>query len=93
MPDSQFLRKPMEVSSMPGSGHLLLFSDQQPDNLKIADKNITASSFIRLGMKEAVIKDSSFTRKDAGSDLIIDFMKRPENDQRLTNQRTTVSRR
>lgn len=64
MPDSQFLRKPMEVSSMPESGHLLLFSDQQPDNLKIADKNITASSFIRLGMKEAVIKDSSFTQSN-----------------------------
>ncbi len=49
---------------MPESGKLLLFSDQQQDNFEKSQSSIIASSFIRLGMKEAVIKDCSFTQSN-----------------------------
>jgi hypothetical protein len=64
MPNSQSRRKPSSVSSMPAAGQLLLFSDQQQDRIIVSDVNICASSFIRLGMKEAEFKDSSFTQSN-----------------------------
>lgn len=64
MPDIQSSRKPVEIQKIPKEGNLLLLSDQQQDNIKISDVNISASSFIRLGMKGAVIKDCAFTQSN-----------------------------
>ncbi len=64
MPNSQSTRKQSSLSSMPASGQLFLFSDQQQDRMKIAGVNICASSFMRLGLKEADVKDCSFTQSN-----------------------------
>lgn len=64
MTKSNLLRKPVNITSLPDTGHLLLLSDQQQDDMKISGVNISASSFIRLGMKEAIIKDCSFTQSN-----------------------------
>lgn len=58
------LRTPADIANLPKSGSLLLLSDQQKDNVKISDVNISASSFVRIGMKGAEIKDSSFTQSN-----------------------------
>jgi hypothetical protein len=64
MTKNNLLRKPVNLASLPDTGHLLLLSDQQQDNMKISGVNISTSSFIRLGMKEAIIKDCSFTQSN-----------------------------
>ncbi len=64
MPDIQLSRKPVEIQNIPNKGKLLLFSDQQQGKIRISDVNISASSFIRLGMKEEVIKDCAFTQSN-----------------------------
>jgi uncharacterized protein YjbI with pentapeptide repeats len=64
MTDKQPSRQQTSLAMMPESGKLLLFSDQQQDNFKKSQATITASSFIRLGMKEAVFKDCSFTQSN-----------------------------
>jgi hypothetical protein len=55
-------RTPAEIQRIPKDGNLLLFSDQLQDNIKVSGVSISASSFIRLGMKEAVISDCAFTQ-------------------------------
>lgn len=62
--DIQHSRQQTALAMMPESGNLLLFSDQQQDNFEKSQSTITASSFIRLGMKEAVFKDCSFTQSN-----------------------------
>jgi hypothetical protein len=64
MSDIQPSRQKTALARMPESGKLLLFSDQQHDNFEKSRSTITASSFIRLGMKEAVLKDCSFTQSN-----------------------------
>lgn len=64
MSNNEFLRAPVKLASLPESGHLLIIADQQGDGLKISDKNISASSFVRLGMKETKISNSSFTQSN-----------------------------
>ena len=64
MIDIQPSRQQTALAMMPESGKLLLFSDQQQDNFKRSQSIITASSFIRLGMKEAFFKDCSFTQSN-----------------------------
>lgn len=64
MIDIQPSRQQTALAMMPESGKLLLFSDQQQDNFEKSQSIITASSFIRLGMKEAVFKDCSFTQSN-----------------------------
>lgn len=60
--NSDSLRKPANIANLPKSGSLLLLSDQQQDKVVISGVNISTSSFIRLGMKEAEINDCSFTQ-------------------------------
>lgn len=62
--NSNSLRKAANIASLPKSGCLLLLSDQQHDNVEISDVNISASSFVRLGMKGAKIKDTWFTQSN-----------------------------
>lgn len=57
-------RKTANLADLPATGHLLLLSDQQRDNMKLSGVNISTSSFIRLGMKEAEINDCSFTQSN-----------------------------
>ncbi len=64
MTKSNLFRKPVNLANLPDTGHLLLLSDQQQDNVKLSGVNISASSFIRLGMKDAEIKDCSFTQSN-----------------------------
>lgn len=64
MSDIQPSRQKTALAMMPASGKLLLFSDEQQYNFKKSQSTITASSFIRLGMKEAVLKDCSFTQSN-----------------------------
>jgi len=62
MTNNYSLRKPSLISNIPKSGSLFYFSDQQNDKIEITGSNISISSFVRLGMKEAVFKDCSFTK-------------------------------
>ena len=64
MPDLQFSRKPVALTEIPNAGNRLLFSDQLQDKLGISDVTISASSFIRLGMKEAVFSNCSLTQSN-----------------------------
>ncbi len=64
MSDTHYSRQKTALAMMPESGNLLLFSDQQQDNFESSKSIITASSFIRLGLKEAVFKDCSFTQSN-----------------------------
>lgn len=64
MTNIQLSRTPLAITKIPQKGDLLLFSDQQQDRIKITGSTITASSFIRLGMKEAIFKDCSFTQSN-----------------------------
>lgn len=64
MSDIQPSRQKTALAMMPESGKLLLFSDQQQDHFEKLQSTITPSSFIRLGMKEAVLKDCSFTQSN-----------------------------
>jgi hypothetical protein len=66
MSDTQLSRQKTSLEFMPESGNLLLFSDQLQDNFEKSKANITASSFIRLGMKESVFQDCSFTQSNFG---------------------------
>jgi len=58
MTDIQLSRKPTKIQNLPSRGELLLVSDQQQDKIKISDVNISASSFLRLGMLKAIVENS-----------------------------------
>ena len=64
MNDTQPSRQKTAIAMMPESGKLLLFSDEQQDNFEKSQSTIAVSSFIRLGMKQAVFKDCSFTQSN-----------------------------
>ncbi|MCF8009513.1 MAG: pentapeptide repeat-containing protein [Halanaerobiales bacterium] len=62
MTDIQLSRKSTKIQDLPSNGTLLLVSDQQQDKITISDVNISASSFLRLGMLKAVIENSHLTQ-------------------------------
>ena len=64
MTDIKPSRQQISLTKMPESGKLMLFSDQQEDNFKKSQSIITASSFVRLGMRKADFKDCSFTQSN-----------------------------
>lgn len=62
MSDINLSRKLTKIEDLPSRGELLLVSDQQQDKVKISDVNISASSFLRLGMLGAVVENSHLTQ-------------------------------
>jgi hypothetical protein len=93
--------------SLHGRSHIRNVSGPPSDFALLAPVRRTGSPSLSLSFEKCIHMKHLFSfqdvigcsgqfmskQKDAGSDLIIDFMKRPENDQRQIIQRTTVSRR
>lgn len=64
MNDTHLSRKRSTLSDISQTGDLLLFCDQQQDGITVTGANIQTSSFLRLGLKEAVFADCSFTQSN-----------------------------
>ena len=64
MNDINIYRKRSTVTDIPAHGDLLLFCDEKADKIRVANKNIKTSSFLRLGLKESSFSDCSFTQSN-----------------------------